>query len=71
MTKQYKRKQPTAKTQYLEKEQKELRHGRRGRSGVLIPTKQISGLDRSPRSFPYVTILAIETRDPIPGDNSI
>ena len=40
-------------------------------SNALAPAKQVGGLDWSPRSFPYVTPLAIETRDPVPGDNGV
>lgn len=40
-------------------------------SEALAPTKQIGGLDWSPRGLPYVTPLTVETGDPIPGNNGV
>jgi len=41
-----------------------------GRNGEA-PAEQVGNLDWSPCSFPYITPLAVETRDPIPGNNGV
>ena len=48
-----------------------MARGRESGNKALVPTKQVGGLNWSPCSLPYVAPLAVETGDPIPGNDGV